>query len=186
MALLEACGLSKRFGGLQAFRDIDLSLAEGEILGLIGPNGSGKTTFFNAITGLHPATGGRILFADGQHDLTRLPPHRITALGIARTFQNQRCFNQMTVLENVLVGMHSPHPERARRASWPARPGRAPSSAGYARRRSSCSASFAIVSRRAPRSPPSRSPTPTGGGSRSRARSPRARACCCWTSRRPG
>ena len=106
MALLEARGLSKRFGGLQAFRDIDLTLKDGEILGLIGPNGSGKTTFFNAVTGLHPATGGRILFADGQHDLTRLPPHRITALGIARTFQNQRCFNQMTVLENVLVGMH--------------------------------------------------------------------------------
>jgi len=106
VALLEACRLSKRFGGLQAFSDIDLALNEGEILGLIGPNGSGKTTFFNAITGLHPATGGKILFADGRHDLTRLPPHRITALGIARTFQNQRCFNQMTVLENVLVGMH--------------------------------------------------------------------------------
>ena len=106
MALLEACRLSKRFGGLQAFRDLDLTVSEGQILGLIGPNGSGKTTFFNTMTGLHPATGGRILFADGQHDLTRLPPHRITALGIARTFQNQRCFNQMTVLENVLVGMH--------------------------------------------------------------------------------
>lgn len=106
MALLEACRLSKRFGGLQAFRDLDLTVSEGQILGLIGPNGSGKTTFFNTVTGLHPATGGRILFADGQHDLTRLPPHRITALGIARTFQNQRCFNQMTVLENVLVGMH--------------------------------------------------------------------------------
>jgi branched-chain amino acid transport system ATP-binding protein len=106
MALLEACRLSKRFGGLQAFRDIDLTIKDGEILGLIGPNGSGKTTFFNAMTGLHPATGGQILFADGQHELTRLPPHRITALGIARTFQNQRCFNQMSVLENVLVGMH--------------------------------------------------------------------------------
>ena len=65
MALLEACSLSKRFGGLQAFRDLDVTVAEGEILGLIGPNGSGKTTFFNAITGLNPATGGRILFADG-------------------------------------------------------------------------------------------------------------------------
>lgn len=106
MALLEARRLSKRFGGLQAFRDIDLTLAEGEILGLIGPNGSGKTTFFNAVTGLLPATSGHILFADARHDLTRLAPHRITALGIARTFQNQRCFNQMTVLENVLVGMH--------------------------------------------------------------------------------
>ncbi|MGH6885910.1 MAG: ATP-binding cassette domain-containing protein, partial [Geminicoccales bacterium] len=106
MALLEACRLSKRFGGLQAFRDVDLAIAEGEIVGLIGPNGSGKTTFFNAVTGLYPATGGRILFADGRYDLARLPAHRITALGVARTFQNQRCFNQMTVLENVLVGTH--------------------------------------------------------------------------------
>ena len=185
MALLEACGLSKRFGGLQAFRDIDLALAEGEILGLIGPNGSGKTTFFNAVTGLHPATGGQILFADGQHDLTRLPPHRITALGIARTFQNQRCFNQMTVLENVLVGMHC----RTRSglasilAGTARRPRRAaPGARGGAR---AARASSATASRRAPHSPPSRCPTPTGGGWRSRARSPRARACCSSTSRPP-
>jgi ABC-type branched-subunit amino acid transport system ATPase component len=107
MGLLDASRLSKRFGGLEALRGIDLAVHAGEVVGLIGPNGSGKTTFFNVITGFFPATGGRISFEDGRHDLTRLPPHRITALGLARTFQNQRCFNQMTVLENVLVGMHT-------------------------------------------------------------------------------
>jgi ABC-type branched-subunit amino acid transport system ATPase component len=84
-------------------------VAEGEIVGLIGPNGSGKTTVFNLVTGLYRATAGRIVFdprGDGSRELTALPAHRITALGIARTFQNQRLFNQMTVLENVLVGMH--------------------------------------------------------------------------------
>ena len=106
MALLEACGLSKQFGGLQALFSIDLAIEEGEIVGLIGPNGSGKTTFFNVITGIHPASGGTVVFGEARHNLARLSPDRITALGVARTFQNQRCFNQMTVLENVLVGMH--------------------------------------------------------------------------------
>jgi ABC-type branched-subunit amino acid transport system ATPase component len=104
VALLEVSGLSRRFGGLQALQGLDLQVEPGEIVGMIGPNGSGKTTFFNVLTGLFPATAGTILFRG--HDSTRLPPHRVTALGIARTFQNQRLFNQMSVLENVLVGMH--------------------------------------------------------------------------------
>jgi ABC-type branched-subunit amino acid transport system ATPase component len=104
--LLKVCRLSKRFGGLQAFSGLDIAIAAGEIVGLIGPNGSGKTTFFNVLTGLYAASEGQILFGPQRRDITRLPAHRITALGIARTFQNQRCFNQMTVLENVLVGMH--------------------------------------------------------------------------------
>jgi ABC-type branched-subunit amino acid transport system ATPase component len=106
MTLLETAGLSKRFGGLQALQDLDLRVEAGEIVGLIGPNGSGKTTVFNVVTGLYPASAGRVRFDDGRHELTGLPPHRVTALGIARTFQNQRLFNQMTVLENVLVGQH--------------------------------------------------------------------------------
>jgi ABC-type branched-subunit amino acid transport system ATPase component len=105
MALLEAVGLKKSFGGLQAVQGFDFAMAPGEIVGLIGPNGSGKTTIFNLITGLLPASGGRVAFGDAS-DILGLPPHAITALGLARTFQNQRLFNQMTVLENVLVGRH--------------------------------------------------------------------------------
>jgi len=102
--VLEVHGLTKDFGGLHALQGIDLTVREGEVLGLIGPNGSGKTTFFNVLTGLHPASGGTIRFLD-HPDISRLAPHRITRLGIARTFQNQRLFNQMTVLENVLAGL---------------------------------------------------------------------------------
>jgi ABC-type branched-subunit amino acid transport system ATPase component len=109
MALLETAGLTKDFGGLRAVHDLALRLEEGEIVGLIGPNGSGKTTVFNLVTGLYHPTAGRIGFAPAagqRHELAGLAAHRVTALGIARTFQNQRLFGQMTVLENVLVGMH--------------------------------------------------------------------------------
>jgi len=106
MSLLETEGLTKDFGGLRAVHDLALRVEEGEIVGLIGPNGSGKTTCFNLITGLYQATDGRIRFDHGRRELVGLAPHRITALGIARTFQNQRLFDHMTVLENVLVGMH--------------------------------------------------------------------------------
>jgi ABC-type branched-subunit amino acid transport system ATPase component len=106
MALLEASGLKKSFGGLEAVQGFNFSQKAGEIVSLIGPNGSGKTTIFNVITGLYPATAGRVTFDDGRHDLLGLKPHSVTALGVARTFQNQRLFNNMTVLENVLVGHH--------------------------------------------------------------------------------
>jgi ABC-type branched-subunit amino acid transport system ATPase component len=106
MALFETAGLTKDFGGLRALDALDLRVEEGEIVGLIGPNGSGKTTVFNVITGIHRASAGRVTFDHGRKVLTALPSHAITAAGIARTFQNQRLFNQMTVLENVLVGMH--------------------------------------------------------------------------------
>jgi branched-chain amino acid transport system ATP-binding protein len=164
MALLEACRLSKRFGGLQAFRDIDLTLAEGEILGLIGPNGAGKTTFFNAVTGLHPATDGRILFADGQHDLTRLPPHRITALRIA-PFPEPALLQSDDGGENVLVCTAAPAAGLA--AVIAGTPGARAEQRGQGRR-SSCSF-FATVSRRAC-SPPPRSPTPEAAGDHPRAR----------------
>jgi ABC-type branched-subunit amino acid transport system ATPase component len=106
MALLETEGLTKDFGGLRAVHDLAFRVEEGEIVGLIGPNGSGKTTVFNLITGIHRATDGRIRFDHGRQELVGRAPHVITAFGIARTFQNQRLFNHMTVLENVLVGMH--------------------------------------------------------------------------------
>jgi ABC-type branched-subunit amino acid transport system ATPase component len=106
VALLRTAGLSMAFGGLRAVNDLDLAVQPGEIVGLIGPNGSGKTTVFNLISGLYRASAGRIAFGPEALDLVGRPPHAITALGIARTFQNQRLFNQMSVLENVLVGMH--------------------------------------------------------------------------------
>ncbi|MEN3312019.1 MAG: branched-chain amino acid transport system ATP-binding protein [Actinomycetota bacterium] len=105
MALLAIEDVSRRFGGIVALADVSLAMEEGQIVGLIGPNGAGKTTLFNLITRLYRPNSGRILF-DGK-DLTRTPAHRIARLGIARTFQNVVLFQQMTVLENILVGAHS-------------------------------------------------------------------------------
>jgi branched-chain amino acid transport system ATP-binding protein len=105
MALLEITRLRKEFGGLVAVDDVDFKIEEGEIASLIGPNGAGKTTFFNMLTGVYKPTGGRIVFAD--EEVTGKPPHAFTERGIGRTFQNIRLFQNMTALENVLVGMHS-------------------------------------------------------------------------------
>ena len=105
MALLTVENVTRRFGGISALVDVSLALEPGQIGGLIGPNGAGKTTLFNLITRLYRPNEGRILF-DGK-DLTRTPPHRIVRLGIARTFQNVVLFQNMTVLENLLVGAHS-------------------------------------------------------------------------------
>ena len=102
--MLELSALSKSFGGLNVLEGIDLVVPEGGIHGLIGPNGAGKTTLFNIVTGLYAPTAGRVTF-DGQ-DLVGQRPHRITQLGLARTFQNIRVFKEMTLLENVVVGMH--------------------------------------------------------------------------------
>ncbi len=102
--LLEAVGINKSFGGVQALRDVSLTIRQGEIYGLIGPNGAGKTTFFNVLTGLYAADGGGFSF-DGQ-PLDIAAPHLVAAAGIARTFQNIRLFANMTALENVMVGRH--------------------------------------------------------------------------------
>lgn len=96
--------VSKRFGGLKALEHVSLEISKGAIYGLIGPNGAGKTTLFNLITGLLPASEGSITFQGNE--LTRLRPHQIARLGIARTFQNIRLFPTMTVLENVLVAQN--------------------------------------------------------------------------------
>ena len=103
--ILEALSVTKQFGGLVAVSAIDFTIPEGTIVSLIGPNGAGKTTFFNVIAGLYKPTRGRVMF-DG-HDISGQPPHRITRLGIARTFQNIRLFQNMTALENVMVGHHT-------------------------------------------------------------------------------
>ena len=102
--LLEISRLRKEFGGLVAVNDVDLTISRGAIVSLIGPNGAGKTTFFNMITGVYKPTDGKIVF-DGR-DIAGSPPHTATERGIGRTFQNIRLFQQMTSLENVLVGMH--------------------------------------------------------------------------------
>ncbi|MGD0231384.1 MAG: ABC transporter ATP-binding protein [Syntrophorhabdales bacterium] len=99
MALLEISGLTHRFGGLAALADFFLSLDKNELVGIIGPNGAGKTTVFNLITGIYRPTGGSIA-VEGR-ELVGLSPNRITALGIARTFQNIRLFKDLSVLDNV-------------------------------------------------------------------------------------
>jgi branched-chain amino acid transport system ATP-binding protein len=104
-AILEANGVSKIFGGLVAVDEVDFAIPERSIVSIIGPNGAGKTTFFNMLTGLYRPSSGWIQFAG--KDITRRRPDRITALGVARTFQNIRLFSTMSALENVLVGEHS-------------------------------------------------------------------------------
>jgi branched-chain amino acid transport system ATP-binding protein len=103
-ATLELKGVSRNFGGLQALRDVDLTVPEGRIIGLIGPNGAGKTTLINNISGLDHPTEGSIHFAGKS--VHTAPPHRISQYGIARTYQNIRLFQEMTTLENLLVGQH--------------------------------------------------------------------------------
>ena len=102
--LLETRSLRKEFGGLVAVDDVDFTVPANSIVSLIGPNGAGKTTFFNMLTGVYKPTAGRIVFAG--EDMTAKPPHAFTQRGIGRTFQNIRLFQNMTALENVLVGMH--------------------------------------------------------------------------------
>ncbi len=104
-ALLETVRLRKEFGGLVAVDDVDFRIEQGSIASLIGPNGAGKTTYFNMLTGVYKPTAGRVFF-DGE-DITGKPPHAVTERGVGRTFQNIRLFQNMTALENVLVGMHS-------------------------------------------------------------------------------
>jgi branched-chain amino acid transport system ATP-binding protein len=105
MSALELTRVSKRFGGLQALSEISLSVSPGEVLGLIGPNGAGKSTLVSCITGVLRIDGGAIRFGDG--DIQLLPPHRRARRGIARTFQKVRLADQLTVYENVAVGLSS-------------------------------------------------------------------------------
>ena len=107
MALLDVKHLTKNFGGLTAVGDVTLELNEGELVGLIGPNGAGKTTLFNLLTGVYEPSEGTITL-DGNL-LNGKKPYHIAALGLSRTFQNIRLFKEMTVLDNVLVGLANSH-----------------------------------------------------------------------------
>ncbi|MCC6212633.1 MAG: ABC transporter ATP-binding protein [Burkholderiales bacterium] len=102
--LLEARGVGKRFGGVQALSQVSFTIARGEIYGMIGPNGAGKTTLFNLLTGIYRPDAGAFLF-DGRN-LAGLKPHQIAAAGIARSFQNIRLFASLSALENVMIGRH--------------------------------------------------------------------------------
>jgi branched-chain amino acid transport system ATP-binding protein len=105
--VLEVDSVTLRFGGLVALDDVSFHIAEGEILGLIGPNGAGKTTCFNAVTGVYRPTSGDIRFNGAS--ITGMKRHKITQMGVARTFQNIRLFKAMTALENVMVGADANH-----------------------------------------------------------------------------
>ncbi len=102
--LLETRDLTIQFGGITALNEVSFHIAQGEVVGLIGPNGSGKTTFFNLITGIYRPTLGDILFQ--QESITGITPFQVARKGIARTFQNNRLFSNLSVLDNVIIGMH--------------------------------------------------------------------------------
>lgn len=104
MALLEVKGLTRAFGGLLAVSNVDMKIDPGELVGLIGPNGAGKTTIFNLLTGVFEPTNGEIVF-DGKR-VNGLKPYQVTKLGMARTFQNIRLFQNLPVIENVKIGYH--------------------------------------------------------------------------------
>ena len=107
--VLEVQELSQDFGGLRALNELSLTVNSGEIVALIGPNGAGKPTFFNCVTGIYTPTEGKMFLHDSQGEprlLNGKKPHAITAMGMARTFQNIRLFGDMTVLENVMLGRH--------------------------------------------------------------------------------
>ncbi|WP_347549969.1 ABC transporter ATP-binding protein [Pseudalkalibacillus hwajinpoensis] len=107
-------GITKRFGGLAAVEDVDVSFDKGSITAIIGPNGAGKSTFFNLISGIHPVTSGKVIFKG--NDITKLPPQQVARLGIGRTFQTTNLFEQSTVLDNVLIG----HRLRTKSGLWDA------------------------------------------------------------------
>jgi branched-chain amino acid transport system ATP-binding protein len=112
MPLLEARGVTMKFGSLVANRDVSFTVEEGQIVGLIGPNGSGKTTLFNCISGMYKPAGGQVSF-EGK-DITGMPMHKVARLGLTRTFQVVRPLSDMTVLENVMVGAYLRSPDRDR------------------------------------------------------------------------
>ncbi len=116
MPALRIKGLRKQFGGVKALNGVDLTIEEGEILGVVGPNGSGKTTLFNVVTGVHKPTAGTVTW--GGTDLTRLPAHAVSRVGIGHTFQQAMCFPGLSVVENVLIATEHHGNRRADDYPW--------------------------------------------------------------------
>ena len=110
--LLAANAIGKRFGGVQALTEVSFSINRGEIYGLIGPNGAGKTSLFNVLTGIYTPDSGNFTFDEAPLD--RLKPNEVAERGIARTFQNIRLFQNLSALENVMIGRHVPGGRRDR------------------------------------------------------------------------
>lgn len=103
--MLEVCSLTQRFGGITALEDISFSVRKGEITGVIGPNGAGKTTLFNIVTGIYTQTSGSVALEGA--DISSQPAEKLASKGLVRTFQNIELFGNMTVLENVMLGLHT-------------------------------------------------------------------------------
>jgi branched-chain amino acid transport system ATP-binding protein len=103
--MLRLQGITKVFGGLIALEEVSFSVEDGTIIGIIGPNGAGKTTLFNIVSGIYPQNSGNVYL--GGKDISRFAPEKLARLGLVRTFQNVELFGQMTVLENVMVGLHT-------------------------------------------------------------------------------
>jgi branched-chain amino acid transport system ATP-binding protein len=171
--LLDVRGVTKRFGGLTAVKDLSLRVPTGSLFGLIGPNGAGKTTIFNLLTGVYRPTDGQILF--GGHRVDGRRPYEIASLGMTRTFQNIRLFPDMTVLENVMTARH------LRSRQWLAdavigTPRHRREERRTHERARELLAIFGLDALATCR-------TAASAGSRSRARWRPSRSCCCSTSR---
>jgi len=177
--VLETTQLVKAFGGLIAVNKVDFHADENEIVGLIGPNGAGKTTLFNAITGVYGPTSGAIRFKG--RDIAGMLPSKVTKLGVARTFQNIRLFNEMTALENIMVGRHCRTHSGVLRVVL--RTPRATREEKDVHDRSL--ALLEYVGLATPTSWPRTCPMGRSGGWRSPGRWPRSRLCFSSTSRRP-
>jgi branched-chain amino acid transport system ATP-binding protein len=196
-AMLEVDNVTIRFGGVVALDGVDFVVREGEILGLIGPNGAGKTTCFNAITGVAKPTKGAIRF--NSQVVSGRQRHKITRLGIARTFQNIRLFPEMTALENVLVGADARHktsvvgallriyrvPVKKHERTEVTATGGLPRLVQQARNTGQRFCCGWSASTTGPASSPATSRTASNGASRSPGRWPPSRACSVSTSRRP-
>jgi ABC-type branched-subunit amino acid transport system ATPase component len=178
--LLAANAIGKRFGGVQALTEVSFSINRGEIYGLIGPNGAGKTSLFNVLTGIYTPDSGNFTFDEAPLD--RLKPNEVAERGIARTFQNIRLFQNLSALENVMIGRHVRTRAGvfgaifATRKRWWRR---------RASRRDPTSCSNTSASRPAPTTSPSISPTVTSGGWKSRGRWPPSPSSWRWTSPLP-